>query len=132
MLCLVCGVTGRCCAQSRAFAGYSRRRSSVALAVGSTLAVLSLLLTLTGSGLAVGITLALRVFPRLLVGPLAGVLADRLPRKPILLITDFASAALALSFLLATSPNRVWLVYASTVALVCLREFCSGVRRCQP
>jgi MFS family permease len=86
----------------------------------NTVAVLSLLFTLTGWGIAVGITLALRVFPRLLVGPLAGVLADRFPRKTILALTDLASAGLALGFLFATAPRRVWVVYACTVGLVIL------------
>ena len=41
----------------------------------NTVAVLSVLLALTGSGIAVGLTLALRVLPRLVLGPVAGVLA---------------------------------------------------------
>jgi predicted MFS family arabinose efflux permease len=84
----------------------------------STVAVLSLALQLTGSGLAVGITLAVRVVPRLVAGPLAGVLADRFPRKRILIATDLTSAGLALSFLLANAPDRVWVLYAGTVLLV--------------
>lgn len=84
----------------------------------NTVAVLALLLQFTGSGLAVGLTLALRIFPRLILGPLAGVLADRVSRKTILIATDLASAAFALSFLLATAPGRVWIVYAGTLLLV--------------
>lgn len=84
----------------------------------NTVAVLSLALTLTRSGLAVGATLAVQVLPRLVVGPVAGVLADRLPRKVILIITDLASTALALSFLFVTSPSRMWVVYAGSAALV--------------
>ncbi|HEU5441903.1 MAG TPA: MFS transporter [Ktedonobacterales bacterium] len=84
----------------------------------STVAVLSLALQLTGSGLAVGITLAVRVVPRLVAGALAGVLADRFPRKRILIVTDLTSAGLALSFLLANAPDRVWVLYAGTVLLV--------------
>ena len=86
----------------------------------NTVAVLTLLFTLTGSGIAVGITLALRVFPRLLVGPLAGVLADRFPRRTILVLTDLASAVLALGFLFASEPGRVWVVYVCIVGLVIL------------
>lgn len=81
-------------------------------------AVLALLLQLTGSGLAVGAVLALRIFPRLLLGPVAGMLADRFSRKTILIATDLASGAFALSFLLVTTPDRVWIVYAGGLLLV--------------
>lgn len=84
----------------------------------NTTAVLSLLLTLTGSGLAVGMTLALRTIPGLFVGPLAGVVADRLPRKTILIVTDITNAGVALVFLLVTSPGRIWIVYVGMVSLV--------------
>lgn len=84
----------------------------------NTVAVLSLALTITHSGFAVGATLAVQVLPRLIAGPVAGVLADRLSRKAILIVTDLASAALALSFLFVTSPGRIWLIYAGSAALV--------------
>ena len=84
----------------------------------NTVAVLALLLQYTGSGLAVGAVLALRTFPRLIVGPVAGVLADRFSRKAILIATDLASAGFALSFLLVTTPDRVWIVYAGSLLLV--------------
>lgn len=84
----------------------------------NTVAVLALLLQYTGSGLAVGAVLALRIFPRLIVGPVAGVLADRFSRKAILIATDLASAGFALSFLLVTTPDRVWIVYAGSLLLV--------------
>ncbi|WIG59316.1 MAG: hypothetical protein OJF49_002063 [Ktedonobacterales bacterium] len=90
----------------------------------NTVAVLSLLLTLTGSGLAVGVALALQVFPRLVFSPVAGILADRLPRKAILIVTDLCSMGLALSLLLVTTPGRVWIVYVGTIGLV----VCSNLR----
>lgn len=47
----------------------------------SQVAVLGLLLSLTGSGLAVGITFAVRLVPYLLFGPLGGMLADRFSKN---------------------------------------------------
>ncbi len=81
-------------------------------------AVLSVLLRLTGSGLAVGISLAVSIFPRLLFGPLGGVLADKLPRKAVLVVTDLVSAGTALSFLLITRAGQIWMLYLGTFALV--------------
>lgn len=42
----------------------------------NNIAVLMLVLTLTHSYLAVGVTLAMRVFPYLIAGPIGGVLSD--------------------------------------------------------
>ena len=84
----------------------------------NTVALLGLALRLTGSPLAVGVTLALRTLPQLFLAPLAGTLADRAPRKLILVGADLLAAGVALSFLLVTSPARVWVIYAGTLALV--------------
>lgn len=89
----------------------------------NTVALLGLLLRLTGSPLAVGASLAIRSAPRLLLAPLAGALADRAPRKLIVAICDILSALVALSFLLVTDASRVWLVWVALTALVTLSAF---------
>lgn len=89
----------------------------------NNVAVLSLILILTGSGLAVGITLALRVLPYLVFGPLGGIVADRISRKIILVTIDLTRAVLALFFLLVNSKDQIWIVYASTFGLVILSAF---------
>lgn len=95
----------------------------------NTVALLGLTLRLTGSPLAVGVTLALRTLPLIALAPLAGMLADRAPRKVILVTTDALAAAAALSFLLATSPDRVWIIYTGTLALVILSALRGPARR---
>ena len=50
------------------------------------------ILTLTGSGVAVGLTTALQFLPMLLFGLYGGVLVDRLPKRPTLLVTQYAMA----------------------------------------
>jgi MFS family permease len=94
----------------------------------NSVALLSLLLHLTGSGLAVGITLAMRTFPYLVAGPIGGVLADRMDRKVILLISDFARAMIALSFLLIQFKTQVWIAYAGTLGLVVFSALFSPAR----
>lgn len=86
----------------------------------NTVALLGLTLRLIGSPLAVGVTLALRTLPQLVLAPLAGALADRAPRKLILIGADLLAAGVALSFLLATTPARVWVIYVGTLALTLL------------
>ena len=53
-----------------------------------------------GSGLAVSLFLLARIIPPLLVTPYAGVLADRLNRKTILIVTDVLRTVIVLMFLL--------------------------------
>ncbi|MGG6314551.1 MFS transporter [Paenibacillus macerans] len=83
----------------------------------SQVAVLGLLLSLTGSGLAVGITFAVRLFPYLVFGPLGGLLADRFSKKTIMVFTDVVRCLFALTPLLVHEPGDVWIIYVSSFAL---------------
>ena len=94
----------------------------------NNVALLSLLLHLTGSGLAVGIALAVRTLPYLVMGPIGGILADRINRKTILLISDFARVAFALSFLLVHSLPQVWVAYAASLGLALFSALYSPAR----
>ncbi len=53
-----------------------------------TVAEIWVVLTLTGSGLAVGITTALQFLPMLLVGAWGGLIVDRVPKRRLLLVTQ--------------------------------------------
>src|SRR5919198_354401 len=55
-----------------------------------------LILELTGSGVAVGVTSALQFLPILLFGAWGGVVADRFPKRSLLIGTQAAMAAPAL------------------------------------
>ncbi|MCH0562028.1 MFS transporter [Streptomyces sp. MUM 2J] len=72
-----------------------------------------LVLSLTGSATAVGVTTALQFLPMLLFGLYGGVLVDRLPKRRTLLFTQSAMAAtgLALAALTLTGLVQVWHVY---------------------
>lgn len=94
----------------------------------NSIALLSLLLHITGSGLAVGLTLAVRTLPYLVMGPIGGILADRFNRKTILLVSDFARAIIALSFLFIHQENEVWIAYVGTFALVVFAALFSPAR----
>ncbi len=73
-----------------------------------------LVLRLTGSGVALGVMSALSFAPVLVLGPWAGVLADRHDKRRILLGTQivFAALALALWGLVTTGAVQLWMVYA--------------------
>src|SRR5262245_33302118 len=70
---------------------------------------------LTGSVAATGLTLAAQFLPPVMLGPLAGVLADRWDRRRVMVAADAARAA-AVLLLLARGPGGVWLVYLALMA----------------
>ncbi|MFI0779742.1 MFS transporter [Streptomyces sp. NPDC021212] len=72
-----------------------------------------LVLSLTGSSTAVGITTALQFLPMLLFGLYGGVIADRYPRRKLLLFTQAALGlcGLALAALTLSGHVQVWHVY---------------------
>ena len=73
-----------------------------------------LIVQLTGSGAAVGITAGLQFLPILLFGGLGGVLADRVDKRTLLTITQLLMAlpAAALWGLTAAGSVQTWMVFA--------------------
>src|SRR5712672_1236459 len=82
----------------------------------NVVALFSLLLELTGKGEAVAIALLTRFLPMFFAGPAAGVLADRVSRRAILLVSDLLRAGLVLCLLLVRRPDQVWVAYAVVTA----------------
>lgn len=77
-----------------------------------------LVLSLTGSAVALGVTSALQFAPMLLFGAWGGVVADRFDKRRVLLITQSAGAVLALCLgaVAITGVATLWMVYALTAA----------------
>ncbi|MEV7378139.1 MFS transporter [Streptomyces lydicus] len=78
-----------------------------------------LVLSLTGSSAAVGITTALQFLPMLLFGLYGGVIADRFPKRKLLLLTQSAMGltGLALAGLTLSGQVQVWHVYLVALLL---------------
>lgn len=78
-----------------------------------------LVFSLTGSGLAVGITTALQFGPMLLLGLYGGVLADRYPQRRILLATQVGQmlCAIALAAFTFTGTITAEAIYVVALAL---------------
>jgi MFS family permease len=72
-----------------------------------------LILTLTNSGFAVGLTTALQFLPMLLFGAYGGVLADRLPKRQLLFITQSLMMIPAAGLFLVTALHveAPWMIY---------------------
>lgn len=88
-----------------------------------SVALMWLVLQLTGSGVALGTTMALQFTPILFAGAWGGVLVDRLDKRRVLIVTQaaFMLPALALGALTATGQIRLWMVYALAFVLGLVR-----------
>jgi MFS family permease len=79
-----------------------------------TVAEMWLIVQLTGSGVAVGLTAGLQFLPVLLFGAWGGLLADRVAKRRLLMLTQalMALPALALWLLYESGSVELWMVYA--------------------
>jgi MFS family permease len=68
---------------------------------------------LTGSSGAAGMVMFFLAAPQL-ISPLAGLLVDRIRRRPLLIVTNLAMAAAVLPLLLVNDAGDVWILYAVT------------------
>ena len=84
-----------------------------------TVAAIWLILSLTGSGVAVGLTTALQFLPMLLIGAWGGLLADRIPKRRLLIVTQalMAIPALGLFAVTATGVVEPWMVLLAVFAM---------------
>lgn len=74
---------------------------------------------LTGSATMVGLVVASQFLPVLLLAPYGGVIADRFPKRRILLVTQTVAALLAftLAALTATGAIQLWMLFVLATGL---------------
>ena len=84
-----------------------------------TVALGWLVLQLTDSGRAVGITLALQFAPILFFGMYGGIIADRFDKRRILIVTQSCLAVLAATLWVITASGvaELWMIYLTTVLI---------------
>ncbi|MGH2705338.1 MAG: MFS transporter [Actinomycetota bacterium] len=83
----------------------------------STVALLGLVIELTGSELLAALVLTASRLPFFLLSPIGGVVADRLNRKRLMIAADLIRAAIALGLLAVRSEQTVWLGLVSVAGL---------------
>ncbi len=94
----------------------------------NNIAVFSLALANTGSGLVVAGIMLSRGFLILPAGPIAGVLLDRVDRKKIMIASDLVRAAIAILFLFAIPRGRTWLLFLLSGLLMFASPFFTSGR----
>lgn len=77
---------------------------------------------------AAGLFFVARLLPFALMSPIAGTFVDRFSRRTVMIATDLGRSVIALSFLLVTSPENLWIAYIATVLLHTLGAFFDGAK----
>jgi MFS family permease len=81
-------------------------------------ALYALLYELIGSASSVALLMVMQLLPIALVGPTAGLAADRFDRRRIMIAADLVRGMVILGLLLVRSPSMVWLAYIVTAVTV--------------
>ncbi|AMY12747.1 Putative bacilysin exporter BacE [Luteitalea pratensis] len=77
----------------------------------NAVAVYALLLDLTGSATLVAAMMVVQLLPLALVGPLAGVIVDRMSRRTLMIGADLARAVLFAGLVFVRSADQIWLAF---------------------
>jgi len=94
----------------------------------NNVAVFSLAVATTKSGLVVSGVLLARAIPAMLVGPLAGVTLDRFDRKRVMIASDVIRAVVAMLFILTVDRRANWLLYVLSGLLMAASPFFTSGR----
>ena len=77
---------------------------------------------------AAGLFFVARLIPFAFASPFAGTFVDRFSRREVMIVTDIARAVVALSFLLVTRPEDLWIAYIATILLHTFGAFFDGAK----
>lgn len=80
------------------------------------------------SGLAVSTLFLARSLPPFFAGPIAGVVADRLNRRAVLIVADLARAGIVLAMLWVDGPEQLWWLYGLSMAQFVVAAFFEPAR----
>ena len=94
----------------------------------NNIAVFSLAVAATRSGMVVSGVMLSRAIPAMLIGPAAGVVLDRLNRKQVMIASDLIRAVVALAFILSIGRHDTWLLYALSALLMAASPFFTAGR----
>jgi MFS family permease len=94
----------------------------------NNIAVFSLAVATTRSGLVVSGVLLARAIPAVLAGPLAGVTLDRFDRKRIMIASDLVRAVVAMAFILTVKGHSTGLLYGLSALLMLASPFFTSGR----
>ncbi len=94
----------------------------------NSVAIFALLLDLTGSATAVAWMMIVQFLPVALMGPVAGVIVDRVNRRRLMIGTDVFRGVVVCGLLLVRRPDEVWIAYVVMAMIVGAQAFFEPAR----
>ena len=94
----------------------------------NTIAIYTLILNLTGSGMAMAFAMMAKLMPVVLVSPIAGIICDRISRKKVMIASDVLRSIVVLGYLLIGEKEGLWLLYSLVIIEVALSGFFEPAR----
>ena len=94
----------------------------------NSIAIYSLILQLSGSGMAVATAMMAKLLPIFFVSPIAGVVIDRTSRKGVMILSDVLRFFIVLGFLFVDDKGDLWLVYTLVVLEISMAGFFEPAR----
>src|SRR6185503_2304108 len=94
----------------------------------NSVAVFALLLDLTGSATAVAWMMITQFMPIAIVGPIAGVIVDRVDRRRLMIATDLLRGCLILGLLFVRTADQIWIAYVVMALTVAAQGFFEPAR----
>jgi MFS family permease len=94
----------------------------------SAITIQALLYSYTQSATALLWFMVATMLPNFLLGPVAGVIVDRLPRKAVMIGADLLRAGVAFGLLAFRGPETTWVAYACVAGISSLTAFFEPAR----
>src|SRR5512137_3041115 len=94
----------------------------------NSVAIYALLLELTGSATSVALMIIVQFLPMAVIGPVAGVVVDRVNRRRLMIAADILRGCMVLVLLVVERPDQVWIVYVAMGTVVSLTAFFEPAR----
>ena len=98
----------------------------------NNIAVFSLALATTRSGLVVSGVMLARAVSAVLAAPVAGVVLDRFDRRTVMIASDLIRAVVAIAFIATIHQPRPWLLYTLSALLMFASPFFTSGRSAHP
>jgi MFS family permease len=94
----------------------------------NSVALYALLLELTGNATSVALMIIVQFLPMAVIGPVAGVVVDRVNRRRLMIAADILRGLAVLVLLAVRRSDQVWLVYVVMGTVVSLTAFFEPAR----
>jgi len=94
----------------------------------NSVAVYALLLEMTGTATSVALMIIVQFLPMAVIGPVAGVVVDRVDRRRLMIAMDVVRGVLILALLVVHRAEQAWLIYLVMGATVTATAFFEPAR----